>query len=140
MTVALPEDGVMAKEVSAKAIGQIKKITEMDEDDKLLDTGPVTNQRYQRLIKAAATILWNGPVGVFELPNFEMGTRVLSQTIATSQAFSIAGGGDTLAAIEKYGIRDKLSYISTGGGAFLEFVEGKPLPGLQALQKCIKNS
>lgn len=140
VTLALPEDGVMAKEVSATAIGKIKKITEMDEDDKLLDTGPLTNQRYQRLIHAAATILWNGPVGVFELPNFEMGTRVLSQTIANSQAFSIAGGGDTLAAIEKYGIRDKLSYVSTGGGAFLEFVEGRPLPGLQALQTCTKNS
>lgn len=139
VTLALPEDVVVAKEISAQVSGKIKKITEIQEGEMILDTGPLTNQYYQRLIHAAATILWNGPVGVFELPHFEMGTRILSQTIANSHAFSIAGGGDTLAAIEKYGIRDKLSYISTGGGAFLEFVEGTPLPGLQALQKCTDN-
>jgi phosphoglycerate kinase len=100
----------------------------------ILDIGPQTAQRYAELIAKAGTVVWNGPVGVFEFDAFGKGTQTLAHAIADSKAFSIAGGGDTLAAIEKYGVEDRVSYISTGGGAFLEFLEGKTLPAVAALQ------
>ncbi len=133
--IILPIDVVVAQEISATATTKIKKLTEIGNDEMVLDSGPASIALYTRAIASAATILWNGPIGVFELTPFESGTRTLSHAIANSSAFSIAGGGDTLAAIEKYAINDKISYISTGGGAFLEFIEGKNLPALQALQK-----
>jgi len=104
----------------------------------ILDVGPETAARFAELLKAAKTILWNGPVGVFEVDAFGAGTKALSLAIAESDAFSIAGGGDTLAAIDKYGVADRVSYISTGGGAFLEFVEGKVLPAVAALEAAAK--
>ena len=107
----------------------------MAEDDLILDIGPETAQKLAAQLKAAGTIVWNGPVGVFELPTFENGTRSIAQAIASSSAFSIAGGGDTLAAIAKYGIGQNVGYISTGGGAFLEMLEGKTLPAIEILQK-----
>ncbi len=100
-------------------------------DEMILDIGPETARRFAKRLASAGTILWNGPVGVFEFDQFGEGTRVLAEAIAASQAFSIAGGGDTLAAIDKYGVTDGISYISTGGGAFLEFVEGKTLPAVE---------
>ena len=104
-------------------------------DEMILDIGPDTAEHYARLLQAAGTIVWNGPVGVFEFEQFGEGTRAIAQAIARSKAFSLAGGGDTLAAIEKYGVEDSISYISTGGGAFLEFVEGKPLPAVAMLEE-----
>jgi phosphoglycerate kinase len=101
----------------------------------ILDVGPDTAARYGELLRAAGTIVWNGPVGVFEFPAFEAGTRALAEAIADSPAFSIAGGGDTLAALDKFGITDRVSYISTGGGAFLEFLEGKKLPAVDMLEQ-----
>jgi phosphoglycerate kinase len=131
--IILPTDVVVAKEMSATAKTTVKKLTDIEKDDMVLDAGPESIRLYNRVIVSAATILWNGPIGVFEMAPFEGGTRALSLAIADSKAFSIAGGGDTLAAIEKYNISDKISYISTGGGAFLEFVEGKALPALKVL-------
>ncbi len=125
--IILPVDVVVAKE--------IKKLTEIEDDEMVLDIGPESIKLYIQSISSAATILWNGPVGVFEMSPFEEGTRALSLAIARSKAFSIAGGGDTLAAIEKYGITNKISYISTGGGAFLEFIEDENLPALSVLKK-----
>lgn len=133
--IPLPIDVVVATEFSATAIATIKKVAEVSADDMILDVGPETTKLYANVLQKAGTILWNGPVGVFELAPFENGTKVLANAIADSTAFSIAGGGDTLAAIEKYNIEDKLSYISTGGGAFLEFVEGKELPAVKILQE-----
>jgi phosphoglycerate kinase len=133
--IILPIDVIVAKEISATAKTHIKKLTEIANDEIVLDSGPDSIKRYIQAVELAATILWNGPIGVFELAPFEEGTRELSLAIARSTAFSVAGGGDTLAAIEKYAISDKVSYISTGGGAFLEFIEGKMLPALQALQE-----
>lgn len=134
--IILPLDVVVAKEISASpAKTSLKKITEVADDEMVLDIGPESIKHYTESIESAATILWNGPVGVFELSPFEAGTRALSLAIAKGKAFSIAGGGDTLAAIEKYGISDKISYISTGGGAFLEFIEDENLPVLTALKK-----
>jgi len=132
--IMLPIDVTVAKEISATATTYCKKLTKISNDDIILDVGPESVQHYQQAIASAATILWNGPVGVFEMAPFEKGTMALSFAIANSHAFSIAGGGDTVAAIEKYAIGNKISYISTGGGAFLEFVEGKPFPILQFLQ------
>ena len=108
-------------------------MADVEEDDLILDIGPDTAKQYAELIKSAGTIVWNGPVGVFEIEQFSHGTQVLSAAIAESPAFSIAGGGDTLAAIDKYGISDQVSYTSTGGGAFLEFLEGKELPAVAIL-------
>ena len=113
----------------------MKAASEVAEDDLILDIGPQTAERLAQQLKAAGTIVWNGPVGVFEFDAFANGTRVIAQAIAESPAFSIAGGGDTLAAIAKYGIEDKVSYISTGGGAFLEVLEGKTLPAFEILEK-----
>jgi len=133
--VPIPTDVVTAKTFAADAPATIKKATDVAEDDLILDIGPETAQRLAEQLKRAGTIVWNGPVGVFEFPAFENGTRVLAQAIAASPAFSIAGGGDTLAAIAKYGIDKDVGYISTGGGAFLEVLEGKTLPAFEILAK-----
>ena len=133
-TVPIPTDVVVAKEFSKDATATVKKATDVAEDDMILDIGPETAAVIAAQLKSAGTIVWNGPVGVFEFDQFGNGTKVLAQAIAESEAFSIAGGGDTLVAIAKYDIADKVSYISTGGGAFLEFLEGKKLPAVAALE------
>ena len=131
--VPLPTDVVVAKQFAADAPATIKKVADVAEDDMILDIGPESAQKLAQMMQTAKTIVWNGPVGVFEFPAFAQGTQVLTQAIAASTAFSIAGGGDTLAAISQFGITDQISYISTGGGAFLEFLEGKSLPAVAAL-------
>ena len=133
--VPIPTDVVTAKTFSADAPATVKKATEVDDDDLILDIGPETAQRLAEQLKQAGTIVWNGPVGVFEFAAFENGTRVIATAIAESSAFSIAGGGDTLAAIARYGIEKDVGYISTGGGAFLEVLEGKTLPAFEILQQ-----
>jgi phosphoglycerate kinase len=133
--VPIPTDVVTAKTFAADAVATIKAATDVADDDLILDIGPETAKRLAAQLKAAGTIVWNGPVGVFEFAAFENGTKVIAQAIAASSAFSIAGGGDTLAAIAKYGIEDRVGYISTGGGAFLEVLEGKTLPAFEILQK-----
>ena len=133
--VPLPTDVVVAKILAADAPATIKPASEVADDDLILDIGPQTAQRLADQLLAAGTIVWNGPVGVFEFEAFSHGTRTVAQAIAKSSAFSIAGGGDTLAAIAKYGIEKDVGYISTGGGAFLEVLEGKTLPALEILQK-----
>ena len=132
--IPIPVDVVCAKEFSETAIATIKKVEDVEADDLILDIGPDTAKLYAELIKSAGTIVWNGPVGVFEIEQFSHGTQSLATAIAQSSAFSIAGGGDTLAAIDKYGINDQVSYTSTGGGAFLEFLEGKELPAVAILK------
>jgi len=132
--IPIPVDVVCAKEFSETAIATIKNVADVEADDLILDIGPVTAKQYADLIKSAGTIVWNGPVGVFEIEQFSRGTQTLATAIAESKAFSIAGGGDTLAAIDKYNISDKVSYTSTGGGAFLEFLEGKELPAVAILK------
>ncbi|WP_339050316.1 phosphoglycerate kinase [Rickettsiella endosymbiont of Xylota segnis] len=133
--IVLPIDVIVATEISATAEATVKKLTEIKKNEMILDVGPESIIYYTEFVRRAASILWNGPLGVFELAPFQQGTRALSYSIANSPAFSIAGGGDTLAAIEKYGIADKVSYISTGGGAFLEFIQGNTLPALAILQE-----
>ncbi|CAO1667982.1 phosphoglycerate kinase [Salinicola sp. NYA28a] len=133
--IPLPTDVIVATEFSESAEATIKPVDQVSNDEMILDIGPETARHLASLLENAGTILWNGPVGVFEIDQFGKGTEVLSKAIAASQAFSIAGGGDTLAAIDKYGIADQVSYISTGGGAFLEYVEGKTLPAVAALEK-----
>ena len=133
--IPVPTDVVTAKEFSETAKAEIKAASEVQADDMIFDIGPDTAAAFAELLKSAGTIIWNGPVGVFEFDQFGEGTRTLALAIAASSAFSIAGGGDTLAAVDKYGIKDKISYISTGGGAFLEFVEGKTLPAVEILEK-----
>lgn len=133
-TVPIPEDVVVAKEFSAGATAVTKDVAAVADDDMILDIGPKTAARYAALLGTAGTIVWNGPVGVFEWDQFGSGTRALAEAIASSKAFSLAGGGDTIAAISKYGIADRLSYISTAGGAFLEFLEGKRLPAIDILE------
>ena len=133
--IPLPSDVVVAKEFAASAEADVKSIDEVAADEMILDIGPDTAERFARLFADAGTIVWNGPVGVFEFDQFGEGTRTLAQAIARSSAFSIAGGGDTLAAIEKYGVEEDISYISTGGGAFLEFLEGKKLPAVAMLEE-----
>jgi len=132
-SVPIPVDVVCAKEFSATAAATVKDVKDVADDDMILDIGPRTATMLAEQLKAAGTIVWNGPVGVFEFDQFGNGTRVLAQAIADSKAFSIAGGGDTLAAIAKHGIADRVGYISTGGGAFLEFLEGKTLRALAVL-------
>ncbi|WP_427306138.1 phosphoglycerate kinase [Cupriavidus sp. H39] len=132
-SVPIPVDVVCAKAFSATAAATVKDVRDVADDDMILDLGPRTAAMLAGQLKAAGTIVWNGPVGVFEFDQFGNGTRVLAETIAASKAFSIAGGGDTLAAIARYGIADRVDYISTGGGAFLEFLEGKTLPALAVL-------
>jgi phosphoglycerate kinase len=133
--VPIPTDVVTAKTFSADAVATVKAATDVADDDLILDIGPVTAKKLADQLLKAGTIVWNGPVGVFEFAKFENGTKVIAQAIADSSAFSIAGGGDTLAAIAKYGIEDKVGYISTGGGAFLEVLEGKTLPAFEILTK-----
>jgi len=133
--VPIPTDVVTAKAFSADAPATTKRADAVEEDDLILDIGPETAARLARQLAQASTIVWNGPVGVFEFPAFGNGTRVLAEAIADSPAFSIAGGGDTLAAIAKYGIEDRVGYISTGGGAFLEVLEGRTLPAFEILEK-----
>lgn len=133
--IPLPIDVVVAKELAADAKAKIKDTIDVDEDEMILDIGPKTAQQYSQLLIDAGTVIWNGPVGVFELDAFAEGTKALAMAIAESKAFSIAGGGDTIAAIEKYDITDKVSYISTGGGAFLKFLEGKTLPSVAILEQ-----
>jgi len=134
--IPIPVDVVCAKEFSETAIATIKNVADVEADDLILDIGPITAKQYAELIKSAGTIVWNGPVGVFEIEQFSHGTQTLATAIAESKAFSIAGGGDTLAAIDKYNINDQVSYTSTGGGAFLEFLEGKELPAVAILKSC----
>ncbi|MCQ4233986.1 phosphoglycerate kinase [Pseudomonas stutzeri] len=135
VAVPLPVDVVVAKEFAESAEATVKAIGDVADDDMILDIGPKTAAMFGEMLKASQTILWNGPVGVFEFDQFGNGTKVLAQAIAQSPAFSIAGGGDTLAAIDKYGVAEQISYISTGGGAFLEFVEGKVLPAVEVLEQ-----
>lgn len=132
--IPLPSDVVVAREFSASAEADVKPVDKVEADEMILDIGPDTAERFARMLADAGTIVWNGPVGVFEFDQFGEGTRTLAQAIARSPAFSIAGGGDTLAAIEKYRVADDISYVSTGGGAFLEFLEGKKLPAVAALE------
>jgi len=133
--VPIPTDVVVAKTFAADAVATVKKATDVADDDMILDIGPETAAKLAAQLKQAGTIVWNGPVGVFEFAAFENGTKVIAQAIAESSAFSIAGGGDTLAAIAKYGIDKQVGYISTGGGAFLEILEGKTLPAFEILAK-----
>lgn len=134
-TVPLPVDVVTAKEFAASAPAVVKKVADVEPDDMILDIGPETAKLYADRIAKSGTIVWNGPVGVFEFDQFAGGTKTVAEAIANSRAFSIAGGGDTLAAIAKYNIADKMGYISTGGGAFLEFLEGKTLPAVEILMQ-----
>jgi phosphoglycerate kinase len=133
--VPLPEDVVVASEVSAEARAEIRDVSGVETDEMILDIGPKTRARLAGLLRDAGTIVWNGPVGVFEVEPFAGGTQAIAEAVALSPAFSLAGGGDTLAAIDKYGVADKISYISTGGGAFLEFMEGKTLPAVAVLEE-----
>ena len=133
--IPIPTDVVCGKVFSEDAEAQVKAVDQVEDDDMIFDIGPQTAANFASLLQQAATIVWNGPVGVFEFDQFGEGTRVIAQAIAASPAFSIAGGGDTLAAVDKYGISQQVSYISTGGGAFLEFLEGKQLPAVAMLEK-----
>ena len=134
VAIPLPTDVVVAREFSARAEADVKAVADVGPDELILDIGPDTAERFAGIVAGAGTIIWNGPVGVFEFDQFGEGTRTLANAIARSSAFSLAGGGDTLAAIEKYQLEEGISYISTGGGAFLEFVEGKVLPAVAMLE------
>jgi len=133
--VPIPRDVVTAREFKADAAATVKRAADVGVDDLILDIGPETAAALADILKAAGTIVWNGPVGVFEFDAFSHGTEVVARAIAASGAFSIAGGGDTLAAIAKYGIEKDLGYISTGGGAFLEMLEGRTLPAIEILER-----
>jgi len=133
-SIPVPVDVVCGKAFSESAEATVKSVKDVEEDDLILDVGPLTAKLYADIVKKAGTIVWNGPLGVFEFEQFAGGTKTLSQAIANSDGFSIAGGGDTLAAVDKYKIAEKVSYISTGGGAFLEFLEGKALPAVTILE------
>jgi phosphoglycerate kinase len=133
--IPLPVDVVVAREFAATAHADVRPVDQVGDDEMILDIGPDTAEQFSEVLKSAGTIIWNGPVGVFEFDQFGEGTQAIAQAIARSKAFSLAGGGDTLAAIEKYGVEDGISYISTGGGAFLEFVEGKTLPAVAVLEQ-----
>lgn len=132
--IPVPEDVVVALEVSPSAAASHRGVAEVDGDELIVDIGPRTADQYAAILAQAGTIVWNGPVGVFEIDQFGDGTHRLAEAVADSNAFSIAGGGDTLAALEKYGLTERVSYISTGGGAFLEFLEGKTLPAVAMLE------
>jgi len=133
--IPLPVDVRVAKEFNENAKASIKSADQVADDEMILDVGPKTSEQFASILNAAGTIIWNGPVGVFEFPAFVEGTKALAEAIANSPAYSLAGGGDTLAAIDQFGIADKISYISTGGGAFLEFIEGKKLPAVAILEE-----
>jgi phosphoglycerate kinase len=132
--VPLPEDVVVAVEASARARSATKAPEDVDDDEMILDIGPKTAARFGEKLKSAGTIVWNGPVGMFEIEAFAKGTKAIGRAIADSKAYSIAGGGDTVAAINRFGLADQIDYISTAGGAFLEFLEGKTLPAVAALE------
>jgi phosphoglycerate kinase len=132
--IPIPKDVVVATSFAANAKAVIRRVDEVQPNEMILDIGPVTAAKYAAMVQSAGTVIWNGPVGVFEFKNFEAGTRAIADAIDISHAFSLAGGGDTLAAIDMFNIADGVSYISTGGGAFLEFVEGKKLPAVAALE------
>jgi phosphoglycerate kinase len=134
-SVPIPEDVIVANELSPLARANTVSVNDVAADDMILDIGPKTAAKFSNMIAHAGTILWNGPVGVFEIDQFGNGTKMLAAAIAHSPAFTVAGGGDTLAAIAKYGIEKQVGYISTGGGAFLEFLEGKVLPAIAILQE-----
>ncbi len=134
--IPVPTDVVVSSELSASASAQVKPVSAIRDNDMILDIGPETAERFAAMMSTARTVLWNGPVGVFEFDQFGEGTRILGQAIAASSAYSIAGGGDTLAAVDKYNIASNVSYLSTGGGAFLEFLEGKDLPAVSILEAC----
>lgn len=136
--IPLPEDVVCASEFSPEAHAEVRPANEVEADEMILDIGPKSREKLGALLKNAGTIVWNGPLGVFEYESFAGGTKALAKAIAASKAFSLAGGGDTLAAIDKFGVGDKLGYISTGGGAFLEFLEGKKLPAVAILEQRAK--
>ncbi|KZN28844.1 phosphoglycerate kinase [Pseudoalteromonas luteoviolacea S2607] len=136
--IPVPTDVVVGKEFSETAVAVIKDVAEVHSDDMIFDIGPNTANELAKIIEQAGTVVWNGPVGVFEFDQFGNGTEAIAHAIAKSKAFSIAGGGDTLAAIDKYGVGDEISYISTGGGAFLEFLEGKKLPAVDMLEQRAK--
>jgi phosphoglycerate kinase len=136
--IPVPVDVVCGKEFSETAKATLKKVKDVSADDMIFDVGPETSKMFAEILKNAGTIVWNGPVGVFEFDQFGDGTKAMANAIANSDAFSIAGGGDTLAAVAKYGVEDKISYISTGGGAFLEFLEGKKLPAVAILEERAK--
>jgi phosphoglycerate kinase len=133
--IPLPRDVVVAQGLEAGHEATTRAVAEVGEDEMILDVGPATSAAYAELVARAGTIVWNGPVGVFEDPRFEAGTRALAEAVAASSAFSIAGGGDTLAALDAFGLTDRISYVSTGGGAFLEFLEGKTLPAVAMLEQ-----
>ncbi len=134
-SIPIPQDVVVAKSFSPDAKPLVRGVDKVAQDEMILDIGPLTAIEYSRVIAGAGTVIWNGPVGVFEFRHFAAGTRAVAEAIERSSAFSIAGGGDTLAAIDQFGVKEGISYISTGGGAFLEFVEGKPLPAVVALHE-----
>jgi len=136
--IPVPSDVIVANEFSPTATATLKKVNEVNDDEMIFDIGPESAKALAEIIKNAGTIVWNGPVGVFEFDQFGKGTEAIANAIADSSAFSIAGGGDTLAAVDKYNIKDKVSYISTGGGAFLEFLEGKKLPAVEILEQRAK--
>jgi phosphoglycerate kinase len=133
--IPLPVDVVVAREFAATAHADVRPVAQVADDELILDIGPDTAEQFSAILQSAGTIIWNGPVGVFEFDQFGEGTKAIANAIASSKSFSLAGGGDTLAAIEKYGVEDSISYISTGGGAFLEFVEGKVLPAVAVLEQ-----
>lgn len=133
--IPVPTDVVVAPGLGAESVGTIKPITDVTDDEMILDIGPETAERYAGMLAESGTIVWNGPLGVFEHPEFAAGTKRIAEAVASSPAFSIAGGGDTIAAIDQFGVTDRVSYISTGGGAFLEFLEGKTLPAVAVLQR-----
>ena len=132
--IPLPTDVVCATGVSDTALATIKGVDDVEEEDMILDIGPETSKRLADYLSDAGTIIWNGPLGMFELEAFSRGTEVVARAVADSPAFSIAGGGDTLAAVDRFGLEDQISYISTGGGAFLEYLEGKTLPAVDMLE------
>lgn len=138
-SIPLPVDVVVGKAVSASAAATVRAVSEVGAAELILDIGPKTASRYAKLLAAAGTIIWNGPVGVFEIEQFSKGTRRIAEAVAKSPGFSIAGGGDTLAALDKYGVTGQISYVSTGGGAFLEFLEGATLPAVAALEARARN-
>lgn len=138
--IPVPTDVVCGNEFSESAVATLKSVADIAQDDMIFDIGPDSTAALVEILKSAGTIVWNGPVGVFEFDQFGAGTEAIAQAIAQSSAFSIAGGGDTLAAIDKYGVEQQISYISTGGGAFLEFLEGKVLPAVEILEERAKNA
>ena len=135
VVIPLPTDVVVAREFAASAEADVKPVGQVGPDELILDIGPDSAEKFSAALQGAGTIVWNGPVGVFEFDQFGEGTRTIAQAVARSPAFSIAGGGDTIAAIEKYGVAEDISYISTAGGAFLEFLEGKKLPAVEVLEQ-----